>query len=177
MSRLHSASPPSTSVSSHIIQVRRSTSTAMLNSARGWCGAMLLLSSRPAYRVKQAWSSPLYQPAFRTHFMKTESSRKVRVAIIGVGNCASSLVQGVEFYRNAPEDQDVPGLMHVNLGGYHVRDIEFTAAFDIDRNKVSKDLSEAIYAEPNNTYIFALVPRFGVTVHRCLTHDCLGKYV
>jgi myo-inositol-1-phosphate synthase len=109
--------------------------------------------------------------------MKTDSSRKVRVAIIGVGNCASSLVQGVEFYRNAPEDQEVPGLMHVNLGGYHVGDIEFTAAFDIDRNKVGKDLSEAIYAEPNNTYKFAQVPRVGVTVQRGMTHDGLGKYL
>jgi myo-inositol-1-phosphate synthase len=109
--------------------------------------------------------------------MKTDSSRKVRVAIIGVGNCASSLVQGVEFYRNAPDDQEVPGLMHVNLGGYHVGDIEFTAAFDIDRNKVGKDLSEAIYAEPNNTYKFAQVPRVGVTVQRGMTHDGLGKYL
>ena len=109
--------------------------------------------------------------------MKTDSSRKVRVAIIGVGNCASSLVQGVEFYRDAPEDQEVPGLMHVNLGGYHVGDIEFTAAFDIDRNKVGQDLSEAIYAEPNNTYKFAQVPRLGVTVQRGMTHDGLGKYL
>jgi myo-inositol-1-phosphate synthase len=103
--------------------------------------------------------------------------RKVRVAIIGVGNCASSLVQGVHFYRNAPEDQPVPGLMHVNLGGYHVRDIEFTAAFDIDRNKVGRDLAEAIYTEPNNTYRFADVPRLGLPVHRGMTHDGLGKYL
>ena len=80
------------------------------------------------------------------------SGDKVRVAIIGVGNCASSLVQGVEYYKDAPEDQFVPGLMNVNLGGYHVRDIEFTAAFDIDINKVGKDLSEAIFSEPNNTF-------------------------
>jgi myo-inositol-1-phosphate synthase len=102
---------------------------------------------------------------------------KVRVAIIGVGNCASSLVQGVHYYRDAPEDQDVPGLMHVNLGGYHIRDIEFTAAFDIDVNKVGKDLNEAIYAEPNNTIKFADVPTSGVTVARGMTHDGLGKYV
>ncbi|MEO6004807.1 MAG: inositol-3-phosphate synthase [Opitutus sp.] len=102
---------------------------------------------------------------------------KVRVAIIGVGNCASSLVQGVEFYKNAPEDEAVPGLMHVNLGGYHVRDIEFTAAFDIDRNKVGRDLSEAIFAEPNNTYKFSDVPPLGVKVHRGMTHDGIGKYV
>src|SRR3954468_13233453 len=83
------------------------------------------------------------------------STRKVRVAIIGVGNCASSLVQGVHFYRNASEDEPVPGLMHVNLGGYHIRDIEFTAAFDIDSNKVGRDLATAIYAAPNNTFKFA----------------------
>ena len=101
----------------------------------------------------------------------------IRVAIIGVGNCASSLVQGVTYYQDAPEDQRVPGLMHVNLGGYHVRDIEFTAAFDIDANKVGKDLSEAIFAEPNNTYNFADVPHLGVPVHRGMTHDGLGKYL
>ena len=81
--------------------------------------------------------------------------KKVRVAIIGVGNCASSLIQGVHFYRDAKDDDRVPGLMHVNLGGYHVRDIEFTAAFDVVDTKVGKDLSEAIYAYPNNTYRFA----------------------
>lgn len=106
-----------------------------------------------------------------------QSSDKVRVAIIGVGNCASSLVQGVQFYRHTRDDERVPGLMHVNLGGYHVRDIEFTAAFDIDRNKVGLDLGEAIYAEPNNTYRFADVPRLGVPVHRGMTHDGLGKYL
>jgi myo-inositol-1-phosphate synthase len=104
-------------------------------------------------------------------------SRKVRVAIIGVGNCASSLVQGVEFYKNAREDEAVPGLMHVNLGGYHVRDIEFTAAFDIDRNKVGRDLAEAVFAEPNNTYRFSAVPKLGIPVHRGMTHDGLGKYL
>lgn len=109
--------------------------------------------------------------------LSPQSQRKVRVAIIGVGNCASSLVQGVEFYRHAPEGERVPGLMHVNLGGYHIRDIEFTAAFDIDRNKVGRDLAEAIYAAPNNTYRFADVPKLGVTVHRGMTHDGLGKYL
>lgn len=108
----------------------------------------------------------------------SSSSRpRVRVAIIGVGNCASSFVQGVEFYKNAKENERVPGLMHVNLGGYHIRDIEFTAAFDIDRNKVGLDLAEAIYAEPNNTFRFVDVPRLGVPVHRGMTHDGLGKYV
>src|SRR3954466_10679218 len=103
--------------------------------------------------------------------------KKVRVAVIGVGNCASSLVQGVEFYRNATEDDLVPGLMHVNLGGYHVRDIEFSAAFDINATKVGRDLSQAIIAQPNNTMRFAEVPDLGVTVHRGMTHDGLGKYL
>lgn len=102
---------------------------------------------------------------------------KIRVAIIGVGNCASSLVQGVQYYQNAPEDEFVPGLMHVNLGGYHIRDIEFSAAFDIDANKVGKDLSEAIWAKPNNTIKFADVPFLNVPVHRGMTHDGLGKYL
>lgn len=105
------------------------------------------------------------------------SDKKIRVAIIGVGNCASSLVQGVEFYKNASEDDFVPGLMHVNLGGYHIRDIEFSAAFDINVTKVGKDLSEAIFAEPNNTYRFAEVPYLGVKVHRGMTHDGIGKYL
>ncbi len=102
---------------------------------------------------------------------------KVRVAIIGVGNCASSLVQGVEFYKNAADDDSIPGLMHVRLGDYHVGDIEFSAAFDIDANKVGKDLAEAIFTPPNNTYKFADVPRLGVPVHRGMTHDGLGRYL
>ena len=105
------------------------------------------------------------------------TGKKVRVAIIGVGNCASSLVQGVEFYKNAPEDEFVPGLMHVKLGDYHVRDIEFSAAFDIDINKVGKDLAEAIFTAPNNTYKFADVPRLSVPVRRGMTHDSVGKYL
>ncbi|MHB0877639.1 MAG: inositol-3-phosphate synthase [Anaerolineae bacterium] len=102
---------------------------------------------------------------------------KVRVAIIGVGNCASSFVQGVHYYRNAAEDEFVPGLMHVNLGGYHISDIEFTAAFDIDETKVGKDLSEAIWAGQNNTLKFTDVPNMGIKVHRGMTHDGLGKYL
>jgi myo-inositol-1-phosphate synthase len=106
------------------------------------------------------------------------SARKpIRVAIVGVGNCASSLVQGRYYYENAADDEFVPGLMHVNLGGYHVRDIEFVAAFDIDKNKVGKDLSEAIYAKPNNTYVFQQVPKLDVKVDRGMTHDGLGKYL
>jgi myo-inositol-1-phosphate synthase len=103
--------------------------------------------------------------------------RKIRVAIVGVGNCASSLVQGRYYYANAAETDLVPGLMHVNLGGYHVRDIEFVAAFDVDRTKVGKDLSEAIFAGQNNTYKFAEVPHIGVNVERGMTHDGLGKYL
>ncbi len=102
---------------------------------------------------------------------------KLRVAIIGVGNCASSLVQGVEYYKKAKDEDSVPGLMHVNLGGYHIRDIEFSAAIDIDKNKVGKDLSEAIYTKPNNTYVFAKVPKSGVKVQRGMTHDGLGYYL
>jgi myo-inositol-1-phosphate synthase len=103
---------------------------------------------------------------------------KVRVAIVGVGNCASAFVQGVEYYKNADPAEDVPGLMHVDLGGYHISDIEFTAAFDIDRAKVGKDLGEAISAGQNNTITFAEVPkRLGVQVHRGMTHDGLGKYL
>jgi myo-inositol-1-phosphate synthase len=105
-----------------------------------------------------------------------EQSKKVRVAIIGVGNCASSFVQGVQYYKDAPEDQEVPGLMHVNIGGYHIRDVEFSAAFDVVATKVGLDLSEAIAAFPNNTIKFADVPHLGIKVHRGMTHDGLGKY-
>jgi myo-inositol-1-phosphate synthase len=102
---------------------------------------------------------------------------RVRVALVGVGNCANSLLQGVEYYKDAPDDQFVPGLMHVNLGGYHIRDIEFTAAFDVTKDKVGKDLSEAIWAHPNDTIKFAEVPKTGITVARGMTHDGLGKYI
>ncbi len=104
-------------------------------------------------------------------------NNKIRVAIIGVGNCASALVQGVFYYKNAKETDFVPGVMHVNLGGYHIRDIEFTAAFDIDKNKVGKDLSEAIFTPPNNTTKFCDVPYLNVKVYRGMTHDGLGKYL
>jgi len=102
---------------------------------------------------------------------------KVKVAIIGVGNCASALVQGVHFYRQVQEDDFAPGLMHVTLGGYHISDIEFVAAFDIDSNKVGQDLSEAIFTLPNNTYKFAEVPHMDLPVSRGMTHDGLGKYL
>ncbi|MBA2448292.1 MAG: inositol-3-phosphate synthase [Chloroflexi bacterium] len=101
----------------------------------------------------------------------------VRVAIVGVGNCASSLVQGVRYYRDASPEDRVPGLMHVDLGGYHIRDVEFSAAFDIDANKVGKDLSEAIFSPPNNTYVFSDVPKLDVPVQRGMTHDGLGQYL
>lgn len=103
--------------------------------------------------------------------------KKVRVAIVGVGNCASSLVQGVEFYKDAAEDAQIPGLMHATLGGYHVGDIEFSAAIDVVETKVGKDLSEAIRAYPNNTFEFQKVPKMGVKVARGMTHDGLGKYL
>ena len=102
---------------------------------------------------------------------------KVRVAIIGVGNCASSFVQGLHYYRNAKATDRIPGLMHVNLGGYHISDVEVAAAIDIDANKVGKDVSEAIVTWPNNTAVFAKVPDMGVTVQRGMTHDGLGKYL
>lgn len=104
-------------------------------------------------------------------------SKKVRVAIIGVGNCASSLIQGLQYYRNAGESDLVPGLMHVSLGGYHIRDIEISAAFDIDVDKVGKDVSEAIFSGQNNTVKFSDVPTLGVRVQRGMTHDGLGKYL
>jgi myo-inositol-1-phosphate synthase len=106
-----------------------------------------------------------------------DSNGKVRVAIVGVGNCANSLLQGVQYYNDAPDDQFVPGLMHVNLGGYHIRDIEFTAAFDVVKGKVGEDLADAIWAHPNDTIKFADVPKTGVTVSRGMTHDGLGKYL
>jgi myo-inositol-1-phosphate synthase len=102
---------------------------------------------------------------------------KIRVAIIGAGNCASSLVQGIQYYKNAKEGDFIPGIMHVNLGGYHISDIEFVAAFDIDKNKVGKDLSEALVTWPNNTTKFADIPLQGVKVSRGMTHDGLGKYL
>ena len=108
---------------------------------------------------------------------KTRVDDRVRVALVGIGNCANSLLQGVEYYKDAPDEQFVPGLMHVNLGGYHIRDIEFTAAFDVTKDKVGKDLSDAIWAHPNDTIKFAEVPKTGIKVSRGMTHDGLGKYI
>ena len=101
---------------------------------------------------------------------------KVRLAIVGVGNCASSLVQGLEYYRDAQAADRVPGLMHVDLGGYHIRDVELVAAFDVDADNVGKDVAEAIYTEPNNTYRFADVPSTGVIVQKGRTLDGLGAF-
>ena len=103
--------------------------------------------------------------------------KKIRVAIVGVGNCASSLVQGRYYYENAKAGDFVPGLMHVQLGDYHISDVEFVAAFDVDKEKVGKDLSEAIFSGQNNTYKFMDVPHLGVKVDRGMTHDGLGKYL
>lgn len=103
--------------------------------------------------------------------------KKVRVAVIGVGNCASSFIQGVEFYKNTKDNGMVPGLMHVNLGGYHISDIAFSAAIDIDKNKVGKDLSEAILVKPNCTVKFCDVSHMDIKVQRGMTHDGLGKYL
>ena len=116
--------------------------------------------------------------AAHTNGGPARQQEKVRVAIVGVGNCASAFVQGIHYYRDADPEQQVPGLMHVDLGGYHVRDIEFTAAFDIDVEKVGKDLGQAIWSGQNNTIRFAEVPEhLGITVHRGMTHDGLGKYL
>ncbi len=102
---------------------------------------------------------------------------KINVAIVGVGNCASSLVQGIHYYQNASDSESIPGLMHPRLGPYHISDINFVAAFDVGTTKVDKDLSEAIFAEPNNTYKFTDVPKTGVTVERGMTHDGLGDFL
>ncbi len=101
---------------------------------------------------------------------------KIKIAISGVGNCASSLIQGLEFYKNAKDDEFVPGLMHVRVGGYHVSDVECVAAFDVDANKVGKDLSDALMTPPNNTIVFSEIPKTGVIVQRGPTYDGLGKY-
>lgn len=112
-----------------------------------------------------------------TKGIRTIADKKIRVAIIGVGNCASALVQGVEFYKNADVNDFVPGLMHVELGGYHVGDVEFSAAFDVNAAKVGRRLSDAIFAPPNNTFKFSAVPCSSVVVQRGPTLDGLGKYV
>jgi len=112
-----------------------------------------------------------------TSTRKRGDDGKVRVAIIGVGNCANSLLQGREYYKDAPDDKFVPGLMHVNLGGYHIRDIEFTAAFDVVEGKVGEDIADAMWAHPNDTIKFADVPKTGITVSRGMTHDGIGKYL
>ncbi|MEK6574620.1 MAG: inositol-3-phosphate synthase [Chloroflexota bacterium] len=109
--------------------------------------------------------------------MAAKKPNKVRVAIIGVGNCASSFAQGLVYYKNAKDADTVPGLMHVNLGGYHIRDIEISVAFDVVDTKVGKDVSQAIFAYPNNTCKFTDVPKLGVKVERGMTHDGIGKYL
>jgi len=119
-------------------------------------------------------------PMAATNGSKNGASRqqdKVRVAIIGVGNCANSLIQGLEYYKDADRDSFVPGLMHVDLGGYHISDIELTAAFDVVRGKVGEDLADAIWAHPNDTIKFAKVPKTGIKVSRGMTHDGIGKYL
>ena len=104
------------------------------------------------------------------------TSQEIRVAIVGVGNCANSLIQGVHYYKDAPNDQEIPGLMNVVVGGYHVRDVKFVAAFDVDSKKVGLDLVEAMWASENNTIKFTDVPKSGITVLRGETHDGLGRY-
>jgi myo-inositol-1-phosphate synthase len=125
-------------------------------------------------RLSIHWRIALARSAFDEG---SHAMAKVRVALVGVGNCASSLVQGVRFYANARDDEFVPGLMHVNLGGYRPADIEFSAAFDVSAHKVGLDLADAIFAEPNNTIRFCEVPQLGVKVHRGMTHDGIGRYL
>src|SRR6478736_2798245 len=108
---------------------------------------------------------------------RVRQQEKVRVAIIGVGNCSNSFMQGLTYYHEAKRDEFVPGLMHVDLGGYHISDIEFTAAFDVVKGKVGVDLAEAMWAHPNDTIKFADVAKTGITVNRGMTHDGIGKYL
>ncbi len=141
----------------------------------------------PSRRFRRAVSETLQMPeeelfprggpAKEREVVSQNGKGPINVALIGVGNCASSLVQGVHYYRDARVGDLIPGIMHVKLGGYHISDINFVAAFDIDANKVGKDLSEAIFVAPNNTYKFCDVPHLGVRVHRGMTHDGLGKYL
>src|SRR5262249_12712669 len=117
-------------------------------------------------------------PATRPHTTRpTRRHTPVRVAIVGVGNCASALVQGIHKYADSTADTRVPGLMHVDLGGYHISDIQIVAALEVDQRKVGLDVAEAIFAEPNNTVRFADVPPLGVTVQRGNTLDGLGTYL
>jgi myo-inositol-1-phosphate synthase len=134
--------------------------------------------TKEIFVIKEHSNGRAANGAAHTNGVARYQHEKVRVAIIGVGNCASAFVQGVHHYRDADPSERVPGLMHVDLGGYHIRDIEFTAAFDIDADKVGRDLGEAIWAGQNNTIAFAKVPRkLGVPVYRGMTHDGLGKYL
>jgi myo-inositol-1-phosphate synthase len=149
----------------------------MRNSGSGRSPAIIPRSPHCSFRVPTLLYMLVEPQSNGNQSSARNGSRKIRVAIIGVGNCASSLVQGVQFYHDASSKDFVPGLMHVNLGGYHIRDIEFVAAFDINRTKVGLDLGEAIFAEPNNTIKFADVPELGVKVSRGMTHDGLGKYL
>src|SRR5438093_4296974 len=120
------------------------------------------------------------EPMAATNGSKNGRARakdKVRVAVVGVGNCANSLLQGVHYYKDASPSDSVPGLMHVDLGGYHIRDIEFVAAFDVVKGKVGVDLADAIWAHPNDTIRFTDVPKTGIKVSRGMTHDGIGKYL
>src|SRR5665647_1240756 len=122
-------------------------------------------------RLSSGWASPLVWRRGRRAV-----DRKIKLAVVGVGNCASSLIQGIEYYKDARDDESIPGLMHANFGGYHIRDIEIVAAFDVNADKVGKDVADAIYVAPNNTTVFARVPTTGVLVQKGPRLDGVNKY-
>ncbi len=156
-------------------------SLSKLGAAKGGLARASALSPEERKEIAQKaaqarWGKGASMPA-ASKATGRKAGGKINVAIIGVGNCASSLVQGIQYYREAATDEEIPGLMHPVLGGYHISDINFVAAFDVDKNKVGKDIAEAIYAKPNNTIKFADAPKTGVKVLRGMTHDGIGKYL
>ena len=159
----------------YLSQVKSGTKTP----SRRFINAVSATLGMPEDELFDTEAAPRGRPLEGTMATKTNGAneRQIKVAVIGLGNCASSLIQGVQFYRDVGDNERVPGLMHVTLGGYHIRDIKFVAAIDIDVNKVGKDISEAIFSPPNNTFKFSDVPKTGVRVIRGMAHDGVGKYL